>query len=114
MVHKKPLIVVGVDLAGSPNRPTGICILHGMKAVTQIAHSDDEILNVILQAKPHLIPIDAPLSLPQGRQTIHDRSGKHLRECDQELQRRKNQVLPNYAWSYANVDRTRARTQSYD
>lgn len=94
MTHRGPFIVVGVDLAGSPRRPTGVCILHGTKAQTHVALTDDEILDAIQQAQPDLVPIDAPLSLPMGRQTIHDRSGEHLRECDRELQRRQIRFFP--------------------
>jgi uncharacterized protein len=32
--------------------------------------------------------------LPNGRKTIHDRSGEHLRECDRELQRRGIRFFP--------------------
>ena len=38
--------------------------------------------------------MDAPLSLPEGRTTVHDRRGEHLRECDRELQRRKIRFFP--------------------
>lgn len=94
MAHRGPFIVVGVDLAGSPRRPTGVCILKGTKAQTHVALTDDEILNAIHQARPDLVPIDAPLSLPKGRQTIHDPTGEHLRECDRELQCRKIRFFP--------------------
>jgi predicted nuclease with RNAse H fold len=87
-------VVVGVDLAGSPRRPTGICVLQGMKAQTCIAFSDEEILNSIRRARPDLVPIDAPLSLPKGRKSIHERSGEHLRDCDRALQRRKIRFFP--------------------
>jgi uncharacterized protein len=80
--------VLGVDLAGSPNRSTGCCLLdtHG-RARTSIARSDDEILERADHAELRLIIIDAPLSLPRGRLTIEDRSGPHFRECDLELRR---------------------------
>jgi len=94
MPSGKPLNIVGVDLAGSPRRPTGICILKGLNAQTHIAFTDEEILNTIDQTNPDLVPIDAPLSLPPGRKTIHDRSGEHLRDCDRELQRRKIRFFP--------------------
>ncbi len=94
MTNRGPFLVVGVDLAGSPRRPTGVCILKGTKAYTQIALTDEEILNTIHHVRPDLVPIDAPLSLPKGRQTIHDRAGEHLRECDRELQRRKIRFFP--------------------
>lgn len=85
---------MGVDLAGSVRRATGVCILRGMTARAYVAHSDEEILDAIERAKPELVPIDAPLSLPPGRKTIHDRRGEHLRECDRELQRRKIRFFP--------------------
>ncbi len=94
MAKKRPLIVVGVDLAGSPGRPTGVCILRGMKAQTHIAFDDEEITEFIKGAGPDLVTIDAPLSLPEGRTTIHDRSGGHFRECDRELRRRGIRFFP--------------------
>lgn len=94
MTYRKPTVIVGIDLAGSSRRPTGICILHGMTARTYIAHPDEEILSAVDQGKPDLAPIDAPLSFPTGRKTIHERSGEHLRECDRELQRRRIRFFP--------------------
>jgi len=94
MTGRKKTVIVGVDLAGSTRRRTGVCVLRGMRARAQIALGDDEILRVIDQAKPDIVPIDAPLSLPAGRKTIHDRSGEHLRQCDRQLQRRKIKFFP--------------------
>jgi len=92
--HHKPIVIVGIDLAGSPRRPTGICVLNGMNARTRVAYHDEEILSIVEETKPDFVPIDAPLSLPNGRKTIHDRNGEHLRECDRELQRRKIRFFP--------------------
>jgi predicted nuclease with RNAse H fold len=92
--HRKAFVVVGIDLAGSPRRPTGVCVLRGMRVQTQVAFSDEEIIHSIHQAQPDLVPIDAPLSLPRGRKTIHDRSGEHFRDCDRELQRRGIRFFP--------------------
>jgi predicted nuclease with RNAse H fold len=94
MASGKRTVIVGVDLAGSPRRPTGVCTLRGMTARARVAHLDEDILGVIEQAKPALVPMDAPLSLPEGRKTIHDPRGEHLRECDRELQRRKIRFFP--------------------
>lgn len=94
MDGRKPVVVVGVDLAGSARRPTGICVLHGLRAETHLAFEDAEILMWVSQARPDLVPIDAPLSLPDGRTTIQDRSGGHFRDCDRELKRRGIRFFP--------------------
>jgi hypothetical protein len=71
-----------------------MCLLRGLKAHTHLAFSDDDILDAIQHTQPDLIPIDAPLSLPKGRRTIHDRSGEHFRRCDRALQRRGIRFFP--------------------
>jgi len=90
----KPFVVLGIDLAGSPQRPTGMCLLRGVQAQTSVAFSDEDILNTVHQARPDLVPIDAPLSLPKGRRTISDRRGGHFRDCDLELRRRGIRFFP--------------------
>jgi len=87
MTTNPSLVVVGIDLAGSPKRRTGLCVLRDLNAETRVAFSDEDILNFVQEVRPELIPIDAPLSLPNGRLTIHDRAGEHLRECDRALLR---------------------------
>ncbi|HEY6872930.1 MAG TPA: DUF429 domain-containing protein [Geobacteraceae bacterium] len=94
MTPGKPSIVVGIDLAGSPRRPTGICVLRGLRAQTHVAFDDEEILRWVEKARPDLVPIDAPLSLPEGRTTIHDRSGAHFRPCDLALRQRGIRFFP--------------------
>tara|TARA_B100000686_G_scaffold350524_1_gene446752 strand:- start:1345 stop:1965 length:621 start_codon:yes stop_codon:yes gene_type:complete len=88
------LVVVGIDLSGSSQRPTGVCVLHGLKAVTTLLFGDAEILAKTCTAKPDLVLIDAPLSLPPGRETIHDRNGEHFRPCDRVLQNRGIRFFP--------------------
>ena len=70
--------VLGVDLAGVPHRPTGMCVLRDLKASTFLSYSDAEILECAEKEKPDLITIDAPLNLPAGRKTIEDRNGEHF------------------------------------
>lgn len=94
MTKSRPLVVAGIDLAGSPKRPTGLCVLRDLSAETRLAFSDDDILNFVREAQPALVPIDAPLSLPKGRRTVHDRAGEHLRECDRALLRYGIRFLP--------------------
>src|SRR2546426_1471383 len=94
MGREKPFVVLGIDLAGSPRRPTGLCLLRRSQAQTSVAFSDEDILNTVHQARPDLVPIDAPLSLPKGRKTISDRGGGHFRDCDLELRRRGIRFFP--------------------
>jgi len=78
--------VVGVDLAGSPKRNTGICLLEGMTVASfATVYSDDQILAFIEKSLPDLIAIDAPLNLPPGRKSMEERTGEHFRPCDREL-----------------------------
>jgi len=90
----KNYLIIGIDLAGVPSRPTGICILRRLKANTSILCSDEEILNCIGECSPDLVAIDAPLTLPPGRESIEDRNGLHFRPCDLELRRRKIRFFP--------------------
>jgi hypothetical protein len=94
MANRLPLVVVGVDLAGSPRRATGVCVLRGMTARAHVVFTDEEILDSIKRARPELVTIDAPLSLPAGRATIEDRSGPHFRPCDLELRKRGIRFFP--------------------
>lgn len=90
----KEFCVLGVDLAGVPHRPTGLCVLRGLKAKTFLVYSNSHILERAEKEKPDLIAIDAPLDLPPGRKTIEDRNGEHYRSCDIELRRRKIPFFP--------------------
>ena len=82
--------LVGIDLAGSPKRPTGLCILRGNEARVSVVFSDEEILEAV-DTDAQAIAIDAPLSLPRGRCCLRDDcscAGKaHFRVCDLELRR---------------------------
>ncbi|MBI4429384.1 MAG: DUF429 domain-containing protein [Ignavibacteriales bacterium] len=87
--------IVGIDLAGSPKRNTGICVLDGNRILDcQTVFSDREILDFTIKYKPKLIAIDAPLNLPPGRKTIDDRNGEHFRPCDRELLARGIRFFP--------------------
>ena len=87
--------VVGVDLAGSPKRNTGICTLKKDNIIScTIVHTDHEIINYIEEENPTLIAVDAPLNLPPGRKSIEDKNGEHFRPCDRELLRRGIRFFP--------------------
>jgi len=85
---KKDIRVVGIDLAGVPHRPTGACVLNGLRAATALLGTDEEIEAFVEKYAPDLVVIDAPLHLPPGRTSIEDRNGSHYRLCDLELRRR--------------------------
>ena len=87
--------VIGIDLAGSPKRSTGICTLEKNNlTLCSIVHTDQEIFNYVEKTNPVLIAIDAPLNLPPGRKSIEDRNGEHFRPCDRELMRRGIRFFP--------------------
>ena len=90
----RPLVVVGLDLAGVPGRPTGFCLLRGLEALTRELFPDEEILTAAAGAAPDLVAIDAPLHLPPGRSSIHERNDRHYRPCDLELRRRRIPFFP--------------------
>jgi len=88
-------LVVGIDLAGSPKRNTGVCLLRGKRILRWCTlFSDKDILDFIDASKPDLIAIDAPLNLPPGRKSLDDRNGEHFRPCDRELLRRGIRFFP--------------------
>lgn len=61
------LSVVGIDLTGSENKPSGWAVLSGDCAVTKPICSDDELIEESLKFNPKVISIDSPLSYPEGR-----------------------------------------------
>jgi len=90
----KNFLVAGIDLAGVAHRPSGWCLLKGLKAETALLYSDEEILACVRKEKPGLVAVDAPLTLPPGRESISQKSRFHLRPCDEELKRRKIPFFP--------------------
>jgi predicted nuclease with RNAse H fold len=93
-LKKKSPAVLGIDLAGVPHRPTGICLFEDGRARTTLLYEDREIMDYARESKPVLIAIDAPLNLPPGRRSMADRNGSHYRPCDIELRRRKIPFFP--------------------
>lgn len=74
--------VVGIDLTGSEKRASGIASLWENGQVQTIRlKTDEEIVTEVLVAKPDLISIDSPLSLPEDPTKIY-------RECELTLKRR--------------------------
>jgi hypothetical protein len=65
-----------------------------MEAETSPVYSDKEVLKRIEESRPEIVAIDAPLSLPAGRESIEQRTTVHLRECDKELLRKGIKFFP--------------------
>lgn len=87
------LRVVGIDLAGSARGRTGWALVEGGESETVPLRTDEEILSRTLAARPRLVSIDAPLSLPAGRVSVGDDDpGRQkygiMRECEREMKRR--------------------------
>jgi len=61
----KSQVVIGIDLAGKPENPTGLAILRGKAIKARLIYGDPEILETITTNMPTLTAIDAPLSLPR-------------------------------------------------
>src|SRR5512137_444805 len=89
--------VVGIDLAGSERRPTGICVLVGRKGSVWVVDTDREILEAVGEGT-QVVAIDASLSLPRGRCCLRDDcpcvGRAHFRGCDLELRRMKIKFFP--------------------
>ena len=93
------LKVVGIDLTGSESRPSGWCILDGREVTTATLGGDEEIIARTVKERPHVVSIDSPLTLPEGRITVHDDDpGRHvygiMRYSERVLKRRGVNVYP--------------------
>jgi len=94
--------IMGIDLAGKVDNPTGICVLNadkisGYEIYLGTLYSDEEVLEKISAVQPSLIVVDAPLSLPKGRCCLEKECecavGGHFRQSEREI-RRYGSVLP--------------------
>lgn len=91
--------VVGIDLTGSEERPSGWCLLVGHHVDTATLSTDEQIIANTIEAKPDIVSIDSPLCLPTGRLTVFDDDpGRDkygiMRVCERELKRRGVNVYP--------------------
>lgn len=89
--------IMGIDLAGKSENPTGICFLDENKLNFSTLFENDEILSYIHDVNPSLIVIDAPLSLPKGRCCLDKdcscSKGGHFRAAEVEM-RKYGRTLP--------------------
>lgn len=83
---------LGVDLAGSEKRNTGISFVENNTIVTCIIRNEKELFEIM--KKFQFIYIDAPLTLPHGRSSLEVKNEHHFRECDLLLRKRGIKFFP--------------------
>lgn len=98
--RSRELRIVGIDLTGSSKRPTGWCLLAGDEAVTKTLSTDKQMVAETVDARPDLVSIDSPLSLPKGRRSVRDSDpgrAKYgiMRQCERSLKKRGVNVYPS-------------------
>ena len=91
--------IVGIDLTGSEKRKSGWATVIGQELTTALVGSDAELIERTLAAKPFLVSIDSPLSLPSGRLTeFDDDPGRDVygivRQAERQLRKRGINVYP--------------------
>ncbi len=89
--------ILGIDLAGKQENPSGLAILEGNKLKLSTIYTDNELYDLIDELKPSVIVIDAPLSLPKGRCCLEKDCkcavGGHFRQAERDI-RQYGPVLP--------------------
>ncbi len=89
--------IIGIDLAGKQENPSGFCILEGERLILKTLYSDDDIVQNVRKVDPSLVAIDAPLSLPKGRCCLEKDCkcavGGHFRQAERDI-RPYGRVLP--------------------
>lgn len=93
----KSMKIVGIDLAGKEENPSGFCILKNGQVTLKTLYHNEEIIKEVKGVNPSVIAIDAPLSLPQGRCCLEKDCecavGGHFRQAERDI-RPYGRVLP--------------------
>jgi uncharacterized protein YprB with RNaseH-like and TPR domain/predicted nuclease with RNAse H fold/dephospho-CoA kinase len=110
--------VVGLDITGSEKRASGWCLLESQIAHTHKLLTDTEIIEATLDAKPDLVSIDSPLSLPKGRLIVDDSDpGRNIygitRACERLLKKRGVNVYPSLIKSMQSLTARGIRLADY-
>jgi uncharacterized protein YprB with RNaseH-like and TPR domain/predicted nuclease with RNAse H fold len=80
--------IVGIDLTGSERRATGWALMAGAETMTKSLSTDDELFDQTVAARPDLVSIDSPLSLPEGWKDVETPCGRPIyRKCELALKR---------------------------
>lgn len=91
--------IVGIDLTGSEERPTGVCLMKNNNITTYRVNKEEDMISLILKFEPDIVSIDSPLSLPYGRISVFDDDpGRDkygiLRICERVLKKRGVNAYP--------------------
>lgn len=91
--------IIGIDLTGSEERASGVCLLTNNKVKTFRVNSNEDLINLVKEFNPCLVSIDSPLSLPKGRISVFDDDpGRDeygiLRICERILKKRGVNAYP--------------------
>lgn len=84
---KKLPCIVGIDLSGSEKKASGWALLQGNYAETKLINTNRKIIATTMRAKPKIISIDSPLSIPHKKHGI-------MRRCERILRARGVYVYP--------------------
>lgn len=82
--------IVGIDLTGSERRATGWALMTGANAETKSISTDEDLIRATLEAKPDLVSIDSPLSVPDGWNRLQEQilpGSPIYRKCELALKR---------------------------
>ena len=85
MLELKTKVIIGIDLGGKPENPTGWATWENKNVTTSLLYSDNQILEAITHNQPEIIAIDAPFSLPKRG---------ILRKADREMIKNGYRVFP--------------------
>jgi predicted nuclease with RNAse H fold len=85
MTMKKENIIIGIDLAGKADKPTGWALLKNKHIKTRHLYATKDILVHTVASSPILVAIDAPLALPKVGA---------MREADKQMHKIGYRVFP--------------------
>jgi predicted nuclease with RNAse H fold len=85
MTMKKGNIIIGIDLAGKADKPTGWALLKNKHIKTRHLYATKDILFHTIASTPILVAIDAPLALPKV---------SAMREADKQMHKMGYRVFP--------------------
>ncbi len=66
MLKLKSKVIIGIDLAGKEENPTGFAVWRNKTVKTCLVYTNKEILEKVFHVNPKIVAIDAPLKLPKN------------------------------------------------